>query len=153
LLVEITILHAASKQNAAQVLRDATTAYKVDVDAISLKVKQEFAAKEKAKLAPKPAAKATQPKAEKRLEDRNQFGVCFGRPPFLRARLPTLKVAPGDRSAMFFPPDGLEKALTAPSPQSQFQCELPSEDAVPSYTECGQKGHNATPSLRFPFPT
>ena len=64
LLVEITILHAATKQNAAQVLRDATTAYKVDVDAISLKVKQEFAAKEKAKLAPKPA-KATQPKAKK----------------------------------------------------------------------------------------
>jgi ParB family chromosome partitioning protein len=45
-------------------LRDATTVYKVDVDAISLKVKQEFAAKEKAKLAPKPA-KATQPKARK----------------------------------------------------------------------------------------
>jgi ParB family chromosome partitioning protein len=66
LLVEITILHAASKQNAAQVLRDATIAYKVDVDAISLKVKHEFAAKEKAKLtAPKPAAKATPPKARK----------------------------------------------------------------------------------------
>ena len=65
LLVEITILHAASKQNAAQVLRDATTAYKVDVDAISLKVKQEFAAKEKAKLAPKSAAKAMLPKARK----------------------------------------------------------------------------------------
>jgi ParB family chromosome partitioning protein len=65
LLVEITILHAATKQNAAQVLHDATTAYKVDVDAISLKVKQEFAAKEKAKLAPKPAAKAIPPKARK----------------------------------------------------------------------------------------
>jgi ParB family chromosome partitioning protein len=36
LLVEITILHAASKQNAAQVLRDATTAYKVDVDAVRI---------------------------------------------------------------------------------------------------------------------
>jgi ParB family chromosome partitioning protein len=55
----------AARQNAAQVLRDATTAYKVDVDAISLKVKQEFAAKEKAKLAPKPAAKAVPPKARK----------------------------------------------------------------------------------------
>jgi ParB family chromosome partitioning protein len=65
LLVEITILHAATRQNAAQVLRDATTAYKVDVDAISLKVKQEFAAKEKAKLAPKPAGKTTQPKTKK----------------------------------------------------------------------------------------
>jgi ParB family chromosome partitioning protein len=47
------------------VLRDATTTYKVDVDAISLKVKQEFAAKEKAKLAPKSAAKAVPPKAAK----------------------------------------------------------------------------------------
>jgi ParB family chromosome partitioning protein len=65
LLVEITILHAANRQNAAQVLRDAAIVYKVDVDAISLKVKQEFAAKEKAKLAPKPAAKAVPPKAKK----------------------------------------------------------------------------------------
>ena len=62
LLVEITILHAATRQNAAEVLGDAATAYKVDVDAIGLKVKQEFAAKEKAKVgkktAPKPPAKA-----------------------------------------------------------------------------------------------
>jgi ParB family chromosome partitioning protein len=42
LLVEITILHAATRQNSAQVLRDATTAYKVDVDAISLKVKRSW---------------------------------------------------------------------------------------------------------------
>jgi ParB family chromosome partitioning protein len=65
LLVEITILHAATRQTAAQVLRDAATVYKVDVDAISLKVKHEFDAKEKAKLAPKPAAKAVPPKARK----------------------------------------------------------------------------------------
>ncbi|MHB1937482.1 MAG: hypothetical protein ACYCOR_12970 [Acidobacteriaceae bacterium] len=39
------------RQNATQVLRDAATTYKVDVDAIGLKVKQEFAAKEKAKAA------------------------------------------------------------------------------------------------------
>ncbi len=58
LLVEITILHAATRQNAAQVLRDAATAYKVDVDAIGLKVKQEFAAKEKARLTQKPPTKA-----------------------------------------------------------------------------------------------
>ena len=58
LLVEITILHAATRQNAAQVLRDAATAYKVDVDAIGLKVKQEFAAKEKARLTKKPPTKA-----------------------------------------------------------------------------------------------
>ena len=59
------ILEIARQKNAAQVLRDATTAYKVDVDAISLKVKQEFAAKEKAKLAPKPAGKTTQPKTKR----------------------------------------------------------------------------------------
>jgi ParB family transcriptional regulator, chromosome partitioning protein len=58
LLVEMTILHAAMKQNATQVLRDAATAYKVDVDAIGLKVKQEFAAKEKARLTKKPPEKA-----------------------------------------------------------------------------------------------
>jgi ParB family transcriptional regulator, chromosome partitioning protein len=58
LLVEITILHAAMRQNATQVLRDAATAYKVDVDAIGLKVKQEFAAKEKARLTKKPLTKA-----------------------------------------------------------------------------------------------
>jgi ParB family chromosome partitioning protein len=56
LLVEITILHAATRQNAAQVLRDAASAYKVDVDAIGLKVKQEFAAKEKTRLTKKPSA-------------------------------------------------------------------------------------------------
>ena len=58
LLVEITILHAATRQNAAQVLRDAATACKVDVDAIGLKVKQEFAAKEKARLTKRPVTKA-----------------------------------------------------------------------------------------------
>jgi ParB family chromosome partitioning protein len=39
------------------VLKDAATAYKVDTDAITAKVKQEFAAKEKAKKAPQPAPK------------------------------------------------------------------------------------------------
>jgi ParB family transcriptional regulator, chromosome partitioning protein len=69
LLVEITIVHAATRQNATQVLRDAATAYKVDVDAIGLKVKQEFAAKEKAKLTEKAPAKAVakaQPKPAKK---------------------------------------------------------------------------------------
>ena len=46
------------RQNAAQVLRDAATAYKVDVDAIGLKVKQEFATKEKARLTKKPPTNA-----------------------------------------------------------------------------------------------
>jgi ParB family chromosome partitioning protein len=69
LLVEITILHTAMRQNATQVLRDAATAYKVDVDAIGLKVKQEFAAKEKARLTKKPPEKAAakaQPKPTKK---------------------------------------------------------------------------------------
>jgi ParB family transcriptional regulator, chromosome partitioning protein len=57
-LVELTILHAASRQNAAQVLRAAAAVYKVDTDAITLKVKQEFAAKEKTQAAKKSVAKA-----------------------------------------------------------------------------------------------
>jgi ParB family chromosome partitioning protein len=56
-LVELTILHATARQNAAQVLRDAAAAYKVDTDPIALKVKQEFAAKEKAHIANEQAAK------------------------------------------------------------------------------------------------
>ena len=63
LLVEITILHAAMRQNSTQVLHDAATAYKVDVDAIGLKVKQEFAAKEKARRTAKPTTTAV-PKAQ-----------------------------------------------------------------------------------------
>lgn len=65
LLVEITILDASMRQNATQVLRDAATAYKVDVDAIGSKVKQEFAAKERTRQAKKPATKAAQQKARK----------------------------------------------------------------------------------------
>jgi ParB family chromosome partitioning protein len=65
LLVEITILHAATRQNAMQVLRDAATAYKVDIDAIALKVKQEFSAKEEARVAKNNLAKV-QPKSGKK---------------------------------------------------------------------------------------
>jgi len=61
MLVELTIVLSAARNNGAQVLRDAAAAYKVDTDAIALKVKQEFAAKEKAKtekkVKPKPATK------------------------------------------------------------------------------------------------
>lgn len=65
LLVEITILQSArSEANGAQALRDAAQHYKVDIDAIAIKVKEEFAAKEKAK-ATKPKAKP-QAKATKR---------------------------------------------------------------------------------------
>jgi ParB family chromosome partitioning protein len=57
LLVESSILLAASRGNPSTVLKDAATAYKVDTDAITSKVRQEFAAKEKAKKTPQPATK------------------------------------------------------------------------------------------------
>jgi ParB family chromosome partitioning protein len=44
-LIELTILHAASLHNTAQVLREAAAVYKADTDAIALKVKQGFTAK------------------------------------------------------------------------------------------------------------
>lgn len=46
-VVEAVILLTASRGNAAHVLRDAATAYKVDTDAIAAQVKQEFATKER----------------------------------------------------------------------------------------------------------
>ena len=63
LIVEAVILLSASKQaDGGKVLRTAAQAYKVDTDAIALKVKHEFTAKEKArsaaKIEPKPALKA-----------------------------------------------------------------------------------------------
>jgi len=66
LLVELTILLTAARQQTTQVLKDAAVLYKVDTDAIAAKVKQEFAAKDKAKAgkkatpksAPKPTKKA-----------------------------------------------------------------------------------------------
>jgi ParB family chromosome partitioning protein len=63
LIVETVILLSASKQaDGGKILRAAAQAYKVDTDAIALKVKHEFAAKEKArsaaKIEPKSVAKA-----------------------------------------------------------------------------------------------
>jgi ParB family transcriptional regulator, chromosome partitioning protein len=53
-LVEIVILLSArSQSDSGKVLRTAAQTYKVDTDAIALKVKQEFAAKDKAKKAVK----------------------------------------------------------------------------------------------------
>jgi ParB family chromosome partitioning protein len=61
-VVEAVVLLTASRGNASHVLRDAAEFYKVDVAAITATVKQEFAAKERAKAAktttPKPPAKA-----------------------------------------------------------------------------------------------
>jgi ParB family chromosome partitioning protein len=57
MLVEATVLLAASRQNGTNVLRDAATLYKVDTEGIASKVKQEFAAKARAKKETKPAPK------------------------------------------------------------------------------------------------
>jgi ParB family chromosome partitioning protein len=65
LLVEVAVLLGASRTNAATVLRDAASVYKVDTDAITLKVKQEFAAKEKDKAARKSATKPSAKIAKK----------------------------------------------------------------------------------------
>jgi len=59
LLVESSILLAVSRGNPTAILRDAALAYKVDTDAIATKVKQEFAAKEKAKEIAQPRAKGS----------------------------------------------------------------------------------------------
>jgi ParB family chromosome partitioning protein len=63
LIVETVILLSARTQSdGGKVLRSAAQVYKVDTDAIALKVKHEFAVKEKARsqkrIEPKPAAKA-----------------------------------------------------------------------------------------------
>ena len=57
LAVESTILLAASRGNPSAVLKDAANAYKVDTEAIALKVKQEFAVREKAKKTPQSTSK------------------------------------------------------------------------------------------------
>jgi ParB family chromosome partitioning protein len=59
MLVESSILLAATRGNPPAVLKEAATAYKVDTDAIAAKVKQEFAAKEKVKKTVQPAPKNT----------------------------------------------------------------------------------------------
>jgi ParB family chromosome partitioning protein len=56
ILVKTVILQSMHTQaDAVKALRDAAQQYKVDIKAISAKVKQEFAAKEKAKTAKKAA--------------------------------------------------------------------------------------------------
>ena len=59
LLVEMAILQAAHSPNeSSKALREAADFYKVDVAAITAKVKQEFAAKDKAKTAKKTESKS-----------------------------------------------------------------------------------------------
>ena len=59
LMVEASILLASSRGNPATLLKEAATVYKVDTDAIAVKVRQEFTAKEKARKTPQSAAKPT----------------------------------------------------------------------------------------------
>lgn len=56
--METAILLATSRTNTATVLCDAAAMYKVDTNAITLKVKQDFTAKTKAKKDTKPLPKA-----------------------------------------------------------------------------------------------
>jgi ParB family chromosome partitioning protein len=58
LIVEAVILLSASKQSdGGKILRAAAQAYKVDTDAIALKVKHEFTTKERVKKATQSASK------------------------------------------------------------------------------------------------
>jgi len=65
LAVELTIVFTASRGNAPAVLKEAAAVYKVDTDAIAATVRQEFAAKEKAKSVKKAPAKAALAKLKK----------------------------------------------------------------------------------------
>ena len=56
-IVELTIVLSASRNNTAQVLSDGAAVYKVDTNAIALEVKREFAAKEKARTEKKATTK------------------------------------------------------------------------------------------------
>ncbi|SNS80162.1 chromosome partitioning protein, ParB family [Granulicella rosea] len=58
IMVELTIVLAAARSNAPILLKEAAAVYKVDTEAITAKVKQEFAAKEKARTEKKPPVKA-----------------------------------------------------------------------------------------------
>jgi len=64
LIVEgVILLSARSQSDGGRVLRAAAQAYGIDTDAVALKVKQEFAAKEKARKGIKPHSKsASKPK-------------------------------------------------------------------------------------------
>ncbi len=68
-MFELTILLTSARQQTTQVLNEAAALYKVDTDSIAAKVKQEFAAKDKAKAAkkdaPKPPAKQQAKTAKK----------------------------------------------------------------------------------------
>jgi ParB family chromosome partitioning protein len=64
-LVELTILLTAARQQTTRVLNEAAALYKVDTDAIASRVKQEFAAKDRAKVSKKPPTKAESAKLKR----------------------------------------------------------------------------------------
>jgi ParB family transcriptional regulator, chromosome partitioning protein len=55
-IVQLALLLAAARGNGALILREAAAVYKVDAEAITAKVKREFAGRDKAKAAKKPSA-------------------------------------------------------------------------------------------------
>ena len=106
ILVETVILLSMHNQaDAAKVLRDAAHVYKVDVDAISAKVKQEFAAKEKAKASEEGRAKTGSLSQRRRqrhslqptetIRGASNTGSAFSCP---AARLPALTRCPRTRA-------------------------------------------------------
>jgi ParB family chromosome partitioning protein len=64
-IVELTIVLSASRNNTAQVLNDGAAVYNVDTNAIALEVKRGFAAKEKAYAEKKTTAKTVPAKVKK----------------------------------------------------------------------------------------
>jgi ParB family transcriptional regulator, chromosome partitioning protein len=65
LLVEVSIVLASGRSNGTSALRDAAAVYKVDTDAIALKVKQDFAAKERGRSNASSVTKALPQRAKK----------------------------------------------------------------------------------------
>ena len=122
ILVETVILLSMHNQtDAAKILRDAAQAYKVDVDAISATVKQEFAAKEKGKAnkkaAPKSAVEAHEESSgltsnqHETSRGASKTGSAFLCP---AARLPALMRCPGrGRGDIFCPPNGQRRTALA----------------------------------------
>lgn len=81
LLVEVSVVLASGRSNGMHALRDAATVYKVDTDAIAFEVKQEFAAKAKAKKEAKPETSGTR-------KSRKAAKILWG-----AVRLPTILFA------------------------------------------------------------
>ena len=82
LIVESCIMLAAARTNPASVLRDAASTYKLDTETIAAKVKQEFAAKAKAKKASSPKERTEGKQPSKSYKGERQLPPLFYRPKF-----------------------------------------------------------------------